>query len=91
MIIDAPSGKSTLCGPTGSLSSSFHAEVVALEMCLEAVLQHQDLPGISEVRIYTDSQSALQMLKSGTAVATDPTAASCCRPTEHPRHPTMGS
>ena len=57
--------------PAGRWTSSYRAELTALDSALEFLLGTDADPVLAEVRICTDSQSALTRLREGPAAQTD--------------------
>lgn len=73
VIIDLDDGTLELAIPAGRHTSSFRAEMLALEAALAMCLQH-DVPG--PIRVCTDSLSSLQILQKGPLATLDPATGS---------------
>ena len=63
--IESPRGNQLLHFPAGQLSSSYRAEMTALEATLNILREDRTTPTLKEVRICTVSQSALETLAKG--------------------------
>lgn len=73
MVIEVPSSNMTaeLLAPAGRFSSSYRAEIKAIETALEWVAANNNAVPPGKVVIGTDSKSAVQKLRSGPGKQTD--------------------